>query len=394
MEAAASQNRVLAVTPARLDLSAIAPLLARVETLAMIAASETIEPFLDEAARDATALLRSSCCLISRLVGNTLVDAGSYGSASYPIASGYGYLLDDYPSTKQVLETRRFAIASLDDMHTDPTEAFVLRKLGLTSVLMLPLSLGVVPWGLVEVYRADRAPFCEQDAVLGLLFASHLSGLIGQAEAREHVRRIYRETLSSLANSLELKDAVTHAHAEDVVTLALMIGQRLELGRSELETLELGALLHDVGKIRVPDSILNKPGPLTPEEWEVMRQHPAAGEAILAPIRSLHGVLPIVRHHHERWDGGGYPDRLAADEIPLGARIVSVCDAFSAMSQNRPYRRKRTRTETLHELRANAGTQLDPGCVDQLLAAVRERDVKKPPVPLQRPLSAIGPHQR
>jgi HD-GYP domain-containing protein (c-di-GMP phosphodiesterase class II) len=138
----------------------------------------------------------------------------------------------------------------------------------------------------------------------------------------------------------------------------------------DLRTVELGALLHDIGKIAVPESILRKPGPLTHDEWEVMRRHPEAGERVLAPISSLRDVLPVVRGSHERWDGRGYPDGLEGDAIPLGARIVAVCDAYCAMTEQRPYRASLSPVEAASELRANAASQFDPDCVDAFLRVI------------------------
>jgi HD-GYP domain-containing protein (c-di-GMP phosphodiesterase class II) len=138
----------------------------------------------------------------------------------------------------------------------------------------------------------------------------------------------------------------------------------------------------------VPEAILNKPGPLDDEEWGVMRRHTVAGEAILAPITSLRAVLPIVRSSHERWDGRGYPDGLAGERIPLGARIVSVCDAYRAMIERRTYREPLTEREALRELRDNAGSQFDPECVRALLAVLTARQAGGRPVPLHRPAHA------
>ena len=152
--------------------------------------------------------------------------------------------------------------------------------------------------------------------------------------------------------------------------------------------LELGALFHDIGKIRVPEAILNKPGPLDDEEWGVMRRHTVAGESILAPITSLRAVLPIVRSSHERWDGRGYPDGLAGRQIPLGARIVAVCDAYRAMIERRSYREPMTQREALGELRDNAGTQFDPECVRALMSVLVTRGSDEEQVPLHRPAHA------
>jgi HD-GYP domain-containing protein (c-di-GMP phosphodiesterase class II) len=136
----------------------------------------------------------------------------------------------------------------------------------------------------------------------------------------------------------------------------------------DLHDLRLGAVFHDIGKIAVPEAILNKPGPLTPEEREVMERHTVVGEQILAPVEFLAGVRKLVRHEHERWDGGGYPDGLAGEEIPLGARIILACDALHAMTSDRPYRRALPVQVAHEELRRHAGTQFDARVVDALLA--------------------------
>jgi HD-GYP domain-containing protein (c-di-GMP phosphodiesterase class II) len=152
-----------------------------------------------------------------------------------------------------------------------------------------------------------------------------------------------------------------------------------------VRNVELGAVLHDIGKVRVPEAILNKPGPLDDEEWAVMRTHPEVGERILEPIRSLRGILPIVRHHHERWDGAGYPDRLAGRAIPLGARVVAVCDAYRAMTEDRPYRLAMDETEARRELETGSGVQFDPDCVAALLRALDRRGSSAEIVALRPP---------
>ncbi len=134
--------------------------------------------------------------------------------------------------------------------------------------------------------------------------------------------------------------------------------------------LRLGAVFHDIGKIAVPEAILNKPGPLTPEERAVIERHTLVGERILAPVEFLAGVCRLVRHEHERWDGGGYPDGLAGEAIPLGARVIFACDALHAMTSDRPYRRALPAAIAHAELRRHAGTQFDPRVVAALLAEV------------------------
>jgi putative nucleotidyltransferase with HDIG domain len=178
------------------------------------------------------------------------------------------------------------------------------------------------------------------------------------------------QRLADLADRLELKDGYAGEHTTAVSRLAVAIAAKLGLGDEECRRVALGALLHDVGKLSVPDRILTKPGPLNELEWAAMRRHAASGERLLVHILDLPDVLAVVRSHHERWDGDGYPDGKQGTEIPLAARIVAVADAFQAMIEPRPYRPPRTRGRAVRELVAEAGCQFDPTCVDALLAVI------------------------
>jgi HD-GYP domain-containing protein (c-di-GMP phosphodiesterase class II) len=160
-------------------------------------------------------------------------------------------------------------------------------------------------------------------------------------------------------------DRMFRVHALHVAELSVRIGAALGLRRPELEALELAAKLHDVGKLTIPPSILAKPGPLDDEEWAAMRRHPVEGARLVAPYVPSPVVHAIIRSHHERWDGAGYPDGLRADQIPLGARIVAVVDAFCAMIEPRPYRPTLDESAARSELIAQAGRQFDPLCVEQ-----------------------------
>ncbi len=166
--------------------------------------------------------------------------------------------------------------------------------------------------------------------------------------------------VATLANAVEAKDPITEHHCQRLAFLSARLTDRLGLDHAAAETIAYGALLHDVGKIGIPEAILTKPGPLDEAEWELMRRHPEIGERICRPLGAGAGFLPIIRHHHERWDGRGYPDRLAGEAIPLGARIVAVADAFDAMTHDRHYRVARSVVEALTEIHGAAGTQFDP----------------------------------
>lgn len=175
--------------------------------------------------------------------------------------------------------------------------------------------------------------------------------------------------VAALARAVEAKDSYTELHTERVATSARELARSAGVPAGKLDDIFLGGLIHDIGKIGVPDSLLGKPGPLTANELAVMRSHVIVGGEIVGPLRSAAGVLPIIRHHHERWDGAGYPDRLAGEEIPLPARIVAVCDAFDAMVSARPYRPSLGTERALEILRAGAGTQWDPEMVALFLAS-------------------------
>jgi putative nucleotidyltransferase with HDIG domain len=173
---------------------------------------------------------------------------------------------------------------------------------------------------------------------------------------------------------MEAKDDYTGEHTDRVAELAVALAGRLGYGGEDLEAIEIGALLHDIGKIGVPEDILCKPGPLTRGEWHVMRRHPVISERILADAEVHPIALAIARWSHERIDGAGYPDGLAGDEIPLPARIVLVADAFDALTSDRPYRVGRSTEAALEELRAHAGTQFCP----RVLRALDELVVEQP----------------
>jgi response regulator RpfG family c-di-GMP phosphodiesterase len=190
--------------------------------------------------------------------------------------------------------------------------------------------------------------------------------------ALEDVENSYRVTLKALVQALETRDFETHGHSERVVTFSLRLGHELGLEQEAMRDLELGALLHDIGKIGVPDAILRKPSKLTEREWEKMRLHPEHGYRILRNIPFLEGAAKVVSQHHERWDGTGYPNGLKGEAIDIGARIFAVIDAFDAMISDRVYRQGRSYEDALEELRICAGTQFDPLVVEAFAAVPRE----------------------
>jgi diguanylate cyclase (GGDEF)-like protein len=197
-----------------------------------------------------------------------------------------------------------------------------------------------------------------------------LAGLAHQAklaiESAEHylsLERTFVSTVAALANALEAKDDYTASHARWITDMSMLVGRELQFDRETMKRLELGALFHDIGKIGIPSEILQKPGPLTDAEFEIVKEHPELGEKILAPIERLEDVRPIVRACHERWDGLGYPDGKSGTDIPVEARVVLVCDAFHAMVTDRPYRGALPQAEAVRRLEEASGTQFDPTAV-------------------------------
>jgi diguanylate cyclase (GGDEF)-like protein len=182
-------------------------------------------------------------------------------------------------------------------------------------------------------------------------------------------------SLRALTAALEARDGYTGRHGEETTSLTSRVAEALGLPGDERREIDTVALLHDVGKIGTPNEILHKDGPLTDEEWVVMREHPVVGERILRQVPGFEAVAKAVRHEHERWDGGGYPDGISGEEIPLASRIVLVCDAYHAMTSNRPYRRAMPVADALDELERHAGTQFDPAVVRALVALLRETEL-------------------
>jgi diguanylate cyclase (GGDEF)-like protein len=238
------------------------------------------------------------------------------------------------------------------------------------SELCAPVWVGDELWGAINVEEIEPGAFDEDDARLLQTVGDQLGSALRSALLYEQLDRAYLGTAEALATALEAKDSYTAQHAHSIVQWAEAVGRRLGLEGHDLRDLRYGAVFHDIGKIAIPEAILNKQGPLDDREREIMERHTLVGEQILAPVEFLAGVRPIVRHEHERWDGGGYPDGLRGEQIPLGARIVLVCDAFHAMTSDRPYRAGMSEADARAELRGGAGTQFDPRVVDSFLAVL------------------------
>jgi putative nucleotidyltransferase with HDIG domain len=190
---------------------------------------------------------------------------------------------------------------------------------------------------------------------------------MGRPASSRDVQNSYETVLSALLSALDTRDTEAEGHSERITGYTMVLASELGVTEEEMFHMERGALLHDIGKVAIPDRILHKAGPLTESEWEEIRKHPVIGHRMCSRIAFLEGASKIVLHHHERWDGKGYPHGLAGEEIPLGARVFAVVDAFDAMTTNRPYRAAAGYAAALDELRTHAGTQFDPTVVEAFL---------------------------
>ncbi len=206
------------------------------------------------------------------------------------------------------------------------------------------------------------------------------------------MREMFTQTIGALAEAVDKRDPFTSKHSQRVREISVDIGRQMRVSAGELEALEWGGLLHDVGKIGVPDSILLKQGKLTREERITMNAHPVLGAQIIGPVDRLAPELPVIRHHHEWYNGSGYPDRLMGDEIPKLARILHVADAFEAMTADRPYRKALSTEQALAELRKFAGVQFDPEVVDAFVKTSWADDIREPGDPDLRPIPLLGQH--
>ncbi|MDR5696488.1 MAG: GAF domain-containing protein [Armatimonadota bacterium] len=247
---------------------------------------------------------------------------------------------------------------------------------GLGPVVIVPVRSDDGTIGTLSVARRrvpDGCAYAPHEVRIVEALAELAGNAIRRASLFAHLEHSYIEMVLALARAMDARDSYTAGHADRLAVWAQAVARRMGCHEQQTREIRWAALLHDIGKIGIPDSILLKPGPLTEQEWTVMRRHPAIGERILQPVERLRNVARLVRHHQERWDGTGYPDGLAGDTIPLGARILATVDAYGAMIDRRPYKQARSHEEAVAELRRCAGTQFDPDVVAVFVDFLQEQ---------------------
>ena len=284
------------------------------------------------------------------------------------------------------LRERRPVLAN--DVRAEPDYGDTSETGSVQSELVVPLWVGTDLWGVINIEDDQAGAFDEDDLRLVETVADQVGSALRSAFLYEQLEQAYNETAEALAAALEAKDADAARRTQELVANAQAVGLRLGLDDVALRDLRFGAVFHDIGKIAVPEAILTKQGPLDEAERAQVERHVLVGEQILKAVDFLSGARRLVRHEHERWDGLGYPDGLAGDDIPLGSRIILACDALGAMTSDRPYRPAMTLPDACAELRRCAGTQFDPAVVDVLLELI-ERD-ESGVRPAERPAARPG----
>jgi putative nucleotidyltransferase with HDIG domain len=298
------------------------------------------------------------------------------------LASGASELVPSRPGFSQNLAQRAFSRGEsilCTSVHEDAELAMAqsISQGSMASVLCVLLRTPRKRLGALHLDRGPlQTPFTKDDLHLADALAANVSAGIECAQLLRKQRDLFYATITMLAQAVELRDQYTGGHTARVTEFSLLLGMQLDLSPEDMHLIRIGTPLHDIGKIGIDDAILRKPGRLTPAEFDIMKTHTTKGAKILEQVPDLENVIPIVRSHHERWDGQGYPDRLRGEEIPYLARIVAVADAFDAMTSDRPYRQGMAADAAFAEVEKQRGKQFDPLCANAFLA-IRQRIIQE-----------------
>lgn len=240
-------------------------------------------------------------------------------------------------------------------------------------ILFVPLVADIRPVGmLVATDKLSGEEFWSQELQLMGIFASEVSSALQKANLYEEINKLFLSTVKALATAIDAKDPYTYGHSRRVAELSVAIGHEMGIERDRVRRLELASLLHDIGKIGTPENILRKPGMLQPEEYEKIKEHPAKGAEILSMIAEFSDIVTWIRHHHEWYDGTGYPDRIAAENIPVEARIIAIADSYDAMTSDRPYRKGMPPDTVVHILEQFSRSQFDPLALDAFISCLHK----------------------
>ncbi|KPJ73287.1 hypothetical protein AMJ52_04005 [candidate division TA06 bacterium DG_78] len=252
-----------------------------------------------------------------------------------------------------------------NDVSKDPRYLGLDRKT--KAEVCVPLKIGEKVIGVINVESYKKNAFDDDDVRILALIGNQAAVAFENSRLYKSLEASYLDTIKTLVLAMEAKDHDTRGHSERVRKYAIKIAEQLQLSDSQMSVLNYAGYLHDIGKIGISDFILNKKEPLTKSEYKIIKKHPEIGHNMLKGVKHLYGVCKIIRSEHEKFDGSGYPDGLKNREIPVGARIIAVADAYDAMTTDRPYRKALPQKEAIRRLKAGAGTQFDPMVVRSFL---------------------------
>jgi response regulator RpfG family c-di-GMP phosphodiesterase len=312
---------------------------------------------------------------IARADGAAIFFADSNKKFSLAEKRGDGFKADFWLAQPFVLAARRVLERqeplAIESGRQLPDKGLQPLPNGINAYVAFPLKTPSRTIGVLNLVRqADNDPFSNLDLELINVLASQASISIENVRLYQDIRDNYLKTIRAFALAVEAKDEYTHGHSENVSKYTVMIATHLGLPSHEIEQFKYAGLLHDIGKIGISDRILTKPGTLTPQEFNEIKKHPELGSKIIANVPFLKSLVPLVLHHHEFFGGGGYPHGIAGNEIPFGARILTVADSFEAMTSDRPYRKAMPEDVGLGILETQRGIQFDPDIVDAFKAAM------------------------
>ena len=246
------------------------------------------------------------------------------------------------------------------------------------SFVSVPLKIQNRVIGVLNINNKEsKQKFDEKDLRLLTILAEQSARTIENAELYKHMQDTYLGTIQTLARAIDAKDPYTKGHSDRVTRYAVKIAREMNLSESAIRNIEYSALIHDIGKIGIQESILTKKGGLSGTEYEIVKMHPLIGESIITPVKFLNGIAPLILYHHERFDGKGYLEGLRGEAIPQGARIISVADAFDAMTSDRPYRKALSRKKAREELEKESGKKFDPQVVEAFLRLLDRGELEK-----------------
>lgn len=266
---------------------------------------------------------------------------------------------------KVFFEQKSIIIDNLNDTEYKNEEINKFAPYSIRNSLLIPLIAQEQILGVIQLAnKTAKGNFTAEDLDLVKILSNQLAYVIQNADLFRNLQKAYVSTLAALTSAIDAKDTYTHGHSERVTTISIEIGKILGLNNNRIENLRLAGLLHDIGKIGIPENILNKPGRLTDEEFNIVKSHPEVGVKILNKVEFLAKIIPFILYHHERFDGRGYPHGIKGEEIPKEARIITVADSWDAMTSDRPYRKAMPKERALDEIIRSKGTQFDPEVVD------------------------------